>query len=80
MTGSFLADLAERTAATYVESLVGLLLLSWADIAELGALSVFEAAAVAAVPAALAVVKGGLATQRGDAGSASMNLPPIRRH
>lgn len=75
---AFLADLAERTAATYVETFSGLLIAGWADVADLGILSVAETAGVAAVPAALAVVKAGAARLRGDRESASLTRPPLR--
>lgn len=66
MTKAFLIDLAERVAATYLQSFIGLLLVS-------GALDIdtLKAAALAAVPAALAVVKGVLARKVGDPESAS---------
>lgn len=78
MTRRFLLDLVERTAATYVETLCGLLIAGWADVADLGILSVAETAAVAAVPAALAVVKAGAARLRGDREDASLVQPPLR--
>lgn len=50
----FVLDLAERTAATYAQTFLGLLLLNQA-----GAFSIdmVKAAAVASAPAALAVIK-----------------------
>lgn len=78
MTRKYLIDLAERVAATYAETLIGLLIASWADVAELGALSVLETAAIAAIPAGLAVLKGGLARFRGDRENPSLVAPPIR--
>jgi len=57
MNKPFLADLAERTVATYVQALGGLLL---ADSTHLMSLGTVRAAAVAALPAVLAVVKGAL--------------------
>lgn len=80
MTRKYLIDLAERVGATYVETLVGLLVVGWGDF---GAVSDFldlgTSAAVAAVPAALAVLKGGLARLRGDRENPSLVAPPIRR-
>lgn len=73
----FYIDLAERVGATYVEVLVGLLIAGWADVGELGAWSVAETAAIAAVPAGLAVLKGGLASFRGDRDDASLAQPPL---
>lgn len=62
----FLVDLAERAVATYIETLIGLLLL--ANVLDVSALKV---AAVSALPAALAVLKGGVASRFGTLGSAS---------
>jgi hypothetical protein len=79
MNRRYLLDLAERTAATYVETLCGLLIVGWADWTSVGdALDFGTSAAVAAVPAALAVVKGGLARLRGDKQEASLLPVPIR--
>lgn len=78
MTRKYLLDLAERVASTYVQALCGLLIASWADVGELGALSVLETAGIAAVPAGLAVLKGGLARFRGDRENPSLVSPPIR--
>lgn len=75
----YLIDLAERVAATYAEALIGLLIVGWGDF---GAVSDFldlgTSAAVAAVPAALAVLKGGIARFRGDRENPSLVAPPIR--
>lgn len=63
-------DLAERALATYVEALLGLLIASAAtDLVDLAA---WQAAAVAAVPAGLAVVKAGLARMVGDPDTAAL--------
>lgn len=51
----FFVDLAERTVATYLEAFLGLLLAG-----QIVDLSTAKAAAVAAIPAGLAVVKGAL--------------------
>lgn len=79
MTRKYLIDLAERVAATYVETLIGLLIVGWGDF---GAVSDFldlgTSAAIAAAPAALAVLKGGLARFRGDKENPSLVAPPIR--
>lgn len=71
---SYLRDLAERTLATYVQAFVGLLVAGWSGALDLGTL---RAAAVAAIPAALAVVKGGLARLVGDPQSASLVGQPV---
>lgn len=56
---TWLKDVAERTIATYVQAFLGLLLAGWAtDTVDL---SVVQSAAIAAVPAALAVLKGAIA-------------------
>jgi hypothetical protein len=62
----FFLDLAERTAATYVEAFAGLLVVSGVtDFSDL------KAAAIAAVPAGLAVIKAVLAGFVGDKGTAA---------
>lgn len=63
----FLIDLTERTAATYAEALIGLLL-----VGGVTSLSALESAAVAAVPAGLAVVKGALGAFLGRADTAAL--------
>lgn len=69
---SFLTDFWERVLATYVESFLGLMIVGWADIAHVGALSVVEVAAIAAVPTGLAALKAFVARHRGDPDSASL--------
>lgn len=71
----FLVDLLERTAATYVAVFLGLLL---ADGADLVSVSAWKAAAVAALPAAVTVVKGAVGSFIGDSASAAW-LPPRTR-
>ncbi|GAA3727232.1 holin [Streptomyces tremellae] len=68
MNKPFLLDLAERTAATYVETFAGLLL---ADTTHLLNLGDARAAAVAALPAAFSVIKAALAGSIGSAPTAS---------
>lgn len=69
----YIVDLVERTVATYLETFIGLLIASGLDVAApLTRMAVVEKAAVAALPAALAVVKSGLARLRGNGDSASM--------
>jgi Putative lactococcus lactis phage r1t holin len=55
-------DMLERTVSTYVQTLLGLVIASNA-----GALDVtrLRAAAIAAIPAALAVIKAAFATAKG---------------
>ena len=55
---TWLKDTAERVVATYVEVLIGLLI-----VADAIDISVAKAAAVAALPAALAVLKAAIATR-----------------
>lgn len=78
VTRRYLLDILERTLATYFEVFAGLVIASWADVADLGLLSVAEAAGIAAIPAALAVLKGGLARLRGDKQEASMLTIRVR--
>ncbi|WP_224274105.1 holin [Streptomyces sp. LS1784] len=65
----FILDLAERTAATYAVAFLGLLLADGFDLTSVGAL---RAAAVAALPAALTVLKGAISTFVGDPNSAAL--------
>ena len=61
MNTVWLRDVAERTVATYLQAFIGLLLAGWTTDAV--DLSLVQAAAVSAVPAALAVLKGALASK-----------------
>jgi hypothetical protein len=61
MNTVWLKDVAERTVATYAQAFIGLLLAGWTTDAV--DLSLVQAAAVSAVPAALAVLKGALASK-----------------
>lgn len=63
----FVVDLVERVVATYVETFVGLLMVSGVTN-----LSTARTAAVAALPTALAVVKGAAAKFVGSRDSASL--------
>lgn len=72
MTRKFLADLAERAIATYAETLIGLLLASATGAHQVADMSSVAKLALAAVPAALSVVKSGLATLHGSTDSASL--------
>ncbi|MFL4904671.1 hypothetical protein ACJ6WF_16155 [Streptomyces sp. MMS24-I2-30] len=63
----FFTDLAERTISTYLEAFLGLLLAS--SVVDL---STAKAAAVAAIPAGLAVVKGALSSLIGSSSSAAV--------
>lgn len=66
-TKTFLLDAAERVFWTYVQALLGLLLVS--GVTSLDAL---QSAAVAAIPAALAALKAIVATRFGDPDSAAL--------
>ncbi len=65
----FLRDVAERAVSTYVQAFIGLLI-AGTFVLNIGSVT---AAAVAALPAALSVVKSALASRVGDAGSASLD-------
>lgn len=69
----FWKDLAERTISTYVQVFLGLLIAGGVFGTD-GAIdmSAGKAAAVSAIPAALAVVKGLIASQFGEEDSASL--------
>jgi hypothetical protein len=70
----YLLDLAERTGATYLVTFLGLLTTNGFDLTDLSAV---KAALVAAVPAALTVVKGSLAAFVGEPLTAAL-LPRDR--
>ncbi|MFE6745898.1 holin [Kitasatospora purpeofusca] len=65
----YLLDLTERTAATYLASFLGLLLAAGADLTNMGTV---RAAAVAALPAALTVIKSAVAVFVGDPNTAAL--------
>lgn len=65
ITRTFLADLAERAAATYLEGLIGFLIV--ADSLDLSAVGV---AALAALPAVLSMIKNTLLELTGNGGPA----------
>ena len=69
MTKSFLRDACERVIATYIQAFLGLLLAGWSTSVDI---STVQAAAVAAIPAALAVVMTMVARFVGDPESASL--------
>lgn len=64
----FLVDLTERTLGTYAVAFLGLLL---ADGTDLMSVSAVMAAAVAALPASLTVVKGAVGSLIGDSSTAA---------
>lgn len=64
-----LADVAERTIATYLQSVLGLM--AAASTTDLVSLSAWQAAAVSAIPAALSALKSTLGTVLGRPGTAS---------
>ncbi|WP_236244212.1 hypothetical protein [Streptomyces sp. CC210A] len=68
-TPKLLADIAERAVLTYIEAFLGLLLAS--GTTNVITLSAFESAAVAAIPAGLAVFKGAVGSILGRPGTAS---------
>ena len=70
-----LADVAERTLATYLQSLLGLMAAS--STTDMVSLSAWQAAAVAAIPAAFAALKSTLGTALGRPGTASWL--PVKR-
>ena len=63
-----LKDVVERTAAAYVTTFLGLLLATGFDLTNLSAV---KAAAIAAIPAALSIIKGVVGSMFGDTGSAA---------
>ena len=75
MIRRFWIDVVERTAATYVVALLGLLTADGFDLTNLGAL---RAALVASLPAALTVVKSVAASLVGDPTTAAL-LPRSRQ-
>ena len=77
MTARFLRDLVERVISTYVQTFLGLLLASGFAVDGVVDLSLVVKAAVAALPAALSLVKGLVARSVGDKESASLASPVI---
>lgn len=74
--GRLAFDILERAAATWLEGFLGLLIVAnvWSSTqsgALLGVLQAVQIAAVAAVPAALSVIKGGLASFLGKKDTAA---------
>ncbi|GHG82693.1 holin [Streptomyces griseocarneus] len=63
-----LADIAERTLAAYVTTFLGLLIADGFDLTDVSAI---KAAAIAALPAALSVIKGAIGSRIGDKGNAA---------
>lgn len=70
----WLMDMLERTLATYAVTLLGLVTADGFDLTDVGAA---KAAAIAALPAALTVIKSGVAVFVGDPASAAF-LPRER--
>ncbi len=77
MTPRFVRDIAERVLSTYVQAFLGLLLASGFGVDGVLDLSLVVKAGIAALPAALSLVKGLLARTVGDKESASLAKPPI---
>lgn len=72
MSTNFTKDLTERVLSTYVVTLLGLAIAGWAEVKGVKNLSFLGTAALSAVPAALSVLKGGLAKFVGSPDSASL--------
>ena len=70
-----LADVAERTLATYLQSLLGLMAAS--STTDMVSLSAWQAAAVSSIPAAFSALKSTLGTALGRPGTASWL--PVKR-
>lgn len=68
----FVKDLLERVLATYVEVFLGLVIVSAFSDGVVD-MSAVQAAAISALPAALAVIKGWVGRYRGDPDSASLS-------
>lgn len=60
-------DVVERTVAAYVTTFLGLLLAANFDLTDVTAV---KAAAIAAIPAGLSVIKGAVGSVLGDPGTA----------
>lgn len=72
---STVTDIAERTIFTWLEVFIGLLLVGWVDATSAADyLDLGTSAALASVPAGLAVIKGALATRVGEQGTAAVPL------
>lgn len=65
---NFVRDVFERTVGTYVSVFLGLITAAGFDLMDMGAL---KAASIAALPAALTVLKGLLGTLVGDPATAA---------
>lgn len=66
----FLRDTFERVVATYIEAFIALVILAWTPTVDM---SIFQAAAWSALPAALSALKSAVATFRGFEDSASLS-------
>lgn len=77
MTKRFFRDLSERVIATYAQAFLGLLLASGFGVDGVLDLSIVVKAGIAAIPAALSVLKGLIARSVGDKESASLAVPPV---
>lgn len=77
MSPRFIRDLVERVGSTYLQAFLGLLLASGFGVDGVLDLSVLRRAAIAAIPAALSLIKGLVARTVGDKESASLAKPPI---
>lgn len=66
-TKKFALDLGERVLATYLQAFIGLLI-----VAQVLDINAVKAAAIAAIPATLAVIKGAIGHYVGDPESPSL--------
>ena len=69
---TWIKDAIERVVSTYVQVFLGLLIAGGTNAINIGTA---KAAAIAAIPAALSVLKAILARQFGDPESASLAVP-----
>lgn len=69
---TFFYDLAERTLSTYFQVFLGLVIASGFGVDGIVDISLVLKAAIAAIPSALAIAKGSIATFFGNRRSASL--------
>lgn len=77
MTRRYFRDLAERVGATFAQAFLAQFGLSLADVGGVVDFSTLKKAGIAGAIAALALVKGLIASRVGDHQSASLAKPPI---
>lgn len=71
---TYAKDLIERTVSTYAVTFLGIVIAAWGNAASADVLSIAQTAALAAIPAALTVLKSGLAKFVGNSDSASFTV------